>query len=149
MRAEKLLSLYKLSFKGAIIIRRFAREKLENMGVYIPLSVQFLGEKISFPHPIGIIIHPDTVIEDNVKIYQNVTIGRGDIFNDEPADDFKGFIIKKGAILCAGSKVLCTHGKRIIGEGSVVGANSVVTEDVPDNAIVAGIPAKVIGYRNH
>ena len=36
-----------------------------------------------------------------------------------------------------------------IGKGAVVGTCSVVTKDVPENAIVAGIPAKIIGYRNN
>ena len=36
-----------------------------------------------------------------------------------------------------------------IGKGAVVGSCSVVTKDVPENAIVAGVPAKVIGYRNN
>lgn len=36
-----------------------------------------------------------------------------------------------------------------IGKGAVVGTCSVVTKDVPENAIVAGVPAKIIGYRNN
>ena len=37
----------------------------------------------------------------------------------------------------------------IVGRGAVIGTCSVVTKDVPENAIVAGVPAKVIGYRNN
>ena len=36
-----------------------------------------------------------------------------------------------------------------IGKGAVVGTCSVITKDVPENAIVAGVPAKIIGYRNN
>ena len=46
-----------------------------------------------------------------------------------------------------GANVTCI-GNIVIGDGAVVGAGSVVTKDVPPNAIVAGNPAKIIGYKN-
>lgn len=42
---------------------------------------------------------------------------------------------------------MCTHGKRIIGKNSIVGANAVVLDDVPDNCVVVGIPARIISDR--
>ena len=42
--------------------------------------------------------------------------------------------------------VLCRYGGTKVGDGAVVAANAVVTKDVPDNAIVGGVPAKVIKY---
>lgn len=43
---------------------------------------------------------------------------------------------------------VCCLGNITIGDNAVIGAGAVVTKDVPDNAIVAGNPAKIIGYRN-
>mgnify|MGYP000141733933 CR=1 FL=1 len=43
--------------------------------------------------------------------------------------------------------VLCRYGGTKVGDGAVVAANAVVTKDVPDWAIVAGVPAKIIKYR--
>ena len=50
-------------------------------------------------------------------------------------------IIGNNCILCAGSKVI---GGVKIGDGAIIGANAVVTKDVPKNAVVAGIPAKIV-----
>ncbi|HYM00827.1 MAG TPA: acyltransferase [Blastocatellia bacterium] len=54
-------------------------------------------------------------------------------------------IVKKGASIGSGSTILANV---IIGEKAIVGAGSVVTKDVPANAIVAGNPAKVLRYIN-
>jgi acetyltransferase-like isoleucine patch superfamily enzyme len=50
-------------------------------------------------------------------------------------------LVKKGASIGSGSTILANV---VIGENAMVGAGSVVTRDVPDNAIVAGNPAKVL-----
>ena len=55
--------------------------------------------------------------------------------------DLKAILIKKNAWIGAGAIIL--HGVTV-GENSVVAAGSVVTKDVPDNTVVAGIPAKII-----
>src|SRR3990167_4670142 len=62
----------------------------------------------------------------------------------EIGEDWKPLttIVKKGASIGANATIL---GGITIGENSIVGAGSVVTKDVPDNVIVAGNPAKVIG----
>jgi acetyltransferase-like isoleucine patch superfamily enzyme len=54
-------------------------------------------------------------------------------------------VIKKGASVGSGSTILANV---TIGENALVGAGSVVTKDVPANAIVAGNPAKVLRYIN-
>ncbi len=89
-------------------------------------------------------------VEDNVFIGHNVTF-----INDKypratnPDDsmqtekDWKVVptLIKKGASIGSSATILCGV---TIGENAIVGAGSVVTKDVPNNTIVAGVPARVI-----
>lgn len=63
---------------------------------------------------------------------------------DSPRPTAKPVVISRGAWVGASSTIL--HGVTI-GVGAVVGAGSVVTKDVPDYAIVAGNPAKLLRYR--
>lgn len=87
--------------------------------------------KISIPHATGIVIGDSAVIEDDVLIMQNVTIGR-----KYGHDGQKGHAhICKGAILGAGCAIL---GPITIGECAKIGANAVITKDVPPYAVVVG-----------
>jgi len=52
-------------------------------------------------------------------------------------------LVKRGASIGSGSVILCNI---IIGENAIVGAGSVVTRDVPPNAVVAGSPARILRY---
>ena len=71
-------------------------------------------------------------IGENCHIYQQVTIG----FNgtEQP-------VIGNNVRICCGAKVI---GGVNIGNNVVIGANAVVVKDVPDNVVVAGVPAKII-----
>ena len=89
-----------------------------------------LDKNVKFPHPLGIVIGNGVVIEENVTILQNVTIGAYHL-DGKPLKT----VIKKGVALCAGATIL---GDIVIGENSIVGANSVVSIDVPDNCVVVG-----------
>ena len=90
-----------------------------------------LSNKIDFRHALGIVIGNGVIVEENVVILQNVTIGAYHLDGKIPKT-----IIKKGTVLGAGCAIL---GSITIGENVVVGANSVVTVDVPDNSIVVGV----------
>lgn len=114
--------------------------------VDIPGSVKIKG-RIILPHGgMGVVIHPNTIIGDNVRIYQQVTVGRADIWNEKPSESFKGVEIGDNVILCAGAKVL-TEGYLKIGAGTIVGANSVLTKSTGDNEVWAGVPARFIRMR--
>lgn len=115
--------------------------------VEIPLQV-VLGENIRFVHnAYGTVIHPNTTIEDNVLIYQNVTIGRADCFRHYSLSKFKGVVLKKGCCICPGAKIICNKGELVVGSNTVIGANAVLTQSTGDNEIWAGVPAKFIKKR--
>lgn len=129
------------------ILRHWARHRLIRRGIDLPVSVEF-GNRLEFPHNAsGTVIHPYTSIGNNVKIYQNVTIGRGDIWTQYDPVNMLHFTICDGAVLGAGCKIINSHGELTVGEGTVIGANAVLLESTGENEIWAGIPAKRIGRR--
>jgi len=83
---------------------------------------------------IGVVIHSRTRIGRRVIIGPHVTIGR-------QLDPETIPVIGDNVYIGAGA---CVLGKIKVGNNVVIGANSVVLRDVPDNSIVAGVPAKVI-----
>ncbi|MEL4504429.1 hypothetical protein AAEX63_06570 [Luteococcus sp. H138] len=85
-----------------------------------------IGRRVRLSHQNGIVIHKDAVIADEVLIRQGVTIGlRGDVTGDQSAHVPH---ILRGAQLGAGAVVV---GPVQVGERAIVGANAVVTKDVP------------------
>lgn len=96
----------------------------------------------------GVCIHPRTIIEKGVRIFQQVTIGRGDVYIPASISDMERCIIKEYAILGAGCKILCSHGTLTIGKDAIIAVNSVVTCDVPDGEVWGGVPAKKLYTRN-
>jgi acetyltransferase-like isoleucine patch superfamily enzyme len=103
-------------------------------------------------------ISSHTFICEGVTIEDNVFIGHGVTFvNDtypratapggelQTEEDWKveSTVVKKGASIGSGATILCNIS---VGENAIVGAGSVVTKDVPANAIVAGAPARVLRY---
>jgi serine O-acetyltransferase len=96
-----------------------------------------LGSGIMLDHATGIVIGETAVIEDDVSILHAVTLGgTGKHSGDRHPK------IRRGVLLAAGCKVI---GNIEVGEGAKVGAGSVVLQDVPPYATVAGVPARVVG----
>lgn len=100
-----------------------------------------------------VIISSHSFICDLVEIEDDVFIGHGVMtINDvHPPSrkrtgtaDWKGTLIKKGAMIGTNATILPVT----IGKYAKIGAGSVVTKDVPDYAVVAGNPAKVIGVND-
>lgn len=96
-----------------------------------------IGKFLFIDHGVGVVIGETAEIGDNVTMYHGVTLGGTD-----PANGVAGKrhpTICDGAILGSGSQVL---GPVIVGEKARVGANAVVTKDVPAGAVMIGIPAR-------
>ncbi len=97
-----------------------------------------IGTGMMFDHGTGIVIGETTVIEDNVSILQNVTLGgTGKEHGDRHPK------IRSGVMIGAGAKIL---GNIEIGTMSKVAAGSIVLKDVPPHCTVAGVPARVLRH---
>ncbi|MCZ0811236.1 MAG: serine O-acetyltransferase [Pseudomonadota bacterium] len=102
----------------------------------IPLNCE-IGGGLKLPHPNGVVIHPGARIGPNCIIFQQVTLGTSSTRSGVPE-------IGGGVELGAGARVL---GSVKIGDHAIIGANAVVTHDIPEAAIAVGIPARVIAKR--
>ena len=91
--------------------------------------------KVIFRHPIGIVIGGGAIISDGVIIHQNVTLGALQFDPITRRGVFCRQIIGENTIICCGAKIL---GDVRIGKNCIIGANAVVTKDVPDNCTVVG-----------
>ncbi|RJF99878.1 serine O-acetyltransferase [Noviherbaspirillum saxi] len=99
-----------------------------------------IGSGVMFDHGTGIVIGETTVIEDNVSILQNVTLGgTGKEHGDRHPK------IRSGVMIGAGAKVL---GNIEVGTMSKVAAGSVVLRPVPPHCTVAGVPARVVRHHD-
>jgi serine O-acetyltransferase len=92
-----------------------------------------IGERLSLPHPLGIVVHGRAVIGNDCMIMQQVTIG-------QLADNYAP-VIGSGVYIGAGAKIL---GKVVIGDHARIGANAVVLCDVPADWTAVGTPARLI-----
>ena len=95
-----------------------------------------IGKRVFIDHGIGVVIGETAIIEDDVLIYQGVTLGGVSLIHGK-----RHPTIKRGAVIGAGAKVL---GNIVIGENAKIGANSVVVKEVPECSTAIGIPAHVI-----
>lgn len=96
-----------------------------------------IGKFLFIDHGVGVVIGETALIGDNVTMYHGVTLGGTD-----PANGVAGKrhpTISEGAIIGSGSQVL---GPVTVGERARIGANAVVTKDVPPGAVMIGIPAR-------
>ena len=97
-----------------------------------------IGCGLMIDHATGLVIGETAVVGDCVSIMQSVTLGgTGKASGDRHPK------IRNGVLLGPGAKIL---GNIEIGEGAMVAASSVVLKPVAAHAIVAGVPAKVVGH---
>ena len=95
-----------------------------------------IGRRVFIDHGFGVVIGETSIIEDDVLIYQGVTLGGVSLTHGK-----RHPTIRKNTVIGSGSKIL---GNITIGENCKVGANSVVVKDVPCSSTAVGIPARII-----
>ena len=88
---------------------------------------------------IGVVIHSESVIGRNCTVGQQVTIGGGNSRYPGVPVIGDNVHMHKGAII---------YGGITVGDNAEIGANAVVNKPVPDNAVVAGVPAKIIRIKD-
>jgi len=97
-----------------------------------------IGEKFFIDHGMGVVIGETAVIEDNVHLFQGVTLGGTSTRRTK-----RHPTLKSNVVVGAGAKVI---GDVTIGENAKIGAGSVVVTNVPPNATVVGVPGHVVAY---
>jgi serine O-acetyltransferase len=102
-----------------------------------------IGKNFFIDHGMGVVIGETAEIEDNVTLYHSVTLGG--ISPSTNSGEQRGIkrhpTLKNNVVVGSGAQVL---GPIIVGEFAKIGANAVVTRDVPEHAIMVGVPAKNI-----
>ncbi|HPO16554.1 MAG TPA: serine O-acetyltransferase [Candidatus Hydrogenedentes bacterium] len=99
-----------------------------------------IGKGVLMDHAHGIVIGETAIIEDNVSMLHNVTLGgTGKSVGDRHPK------IQTGVMIGAGAKIL---GNVTVGKGSKIAAGAVVLNDVPPHTAMAGVPAKAVGMVN-
>ncbi len=103
-----------------------------------------IGKNLFIDHGMGVVIGETSEIGDNVTIYHSVTLGgiSPSIDSDSQRDVKRHPTLKDNVVVGSGAQVL---GPIVVGKNAKIGANAVVTKDVPENAVMVGIPAKNVG----
>lgn len=132
---KKVDFLIKLQKKNKLKILRYCIEERLQRRYNIIISDHAVIGSIKLPHPYNIGIGREVVIGENCTIYHDAMIGQ--LHNQFPKIG-NNVIVYIGAVVTGGITV---------GDNAVIGANSVVSFNVPANAVVGGNPAKIIRYR--
>ena len=103
-----------------------------------------IGKNLFIDHGMGVVIGETSEIGNNVTIYHNVTLGgiAPSINADNQRNMKRHPTLEDNVVVGSGAQIL---GPVTIGKNSLIGANAVVTKNVPENAVMVGIPAKNVG----
>ncbi len=103
-----------------------------------------IGKNLFIDHGMGVVIGETSEIGDNVTIYHMVTLGgiAPSINSDSQREIKRHPTLMDNVVVGSGAQIL---GPVIIGKNAKVGANAVITKNVPDNAVMIGIPARNVG----
>ena len=103
-----------------------------------------IGNNLFIDHGMGVVIGETSDIGDNVTIYHMATLGgiSPSINSDDQRNTKRHPTLMDNVVVGSGAQIL---GPVTIGKNAKIGANAVVTKDVPQNAIMVGIPAKNVG----
>ena len=103
-----------------------------------------IGKNLFIDHGMGVVIGETSEIGDNVTIYHMATLGgiSPSINSNEQRNIKRHPTLKDNVVVGSGAQIL---GPVTVGKNAKIGANAVVTKDVPENAVMVGIPAKNVG----
>lgn len=114
----------------------FIKHRRNKKRYNIEIYPEYKLGNIQIPHAVGIVIGRTSEIGDNTIIMPNVVVGAKYSPKQENPSSRRHAIIGENCILGTGCKII---GNIIIGNNVTIGANSVVTKDVPSNSVVVGI----------
>jgi len=105
-----------------------------------------IGKNLFIDHGMGVVIGETSEIKDNVTIYHMVTLGgiAPSINSNDQRHVKRHPTLEDNVVVGSGAQVL---GPVVVGKNAKIGANAVVTKDVPENAVMIGIPAKNINTK--
>ena len=103
-----------------------------------------IGKNLFIDHGMGVVIGETSDIGDNVTIYHMATLGgiSPSINSDKQREIKRHPTLQDNVVIGSGAQVL---GPITVGKNAKIGANAVVTKDVPENGVMVGIPAKNVG----
>ena len=103
-----------------------------------------IGKNLFIDHGMGVVIGETSEIGDNVTIYHMVTLGgiSPSINSNDQRGSKRHPTLMDNVVVGSGAQVL---GPVVVGKNAKIGANAVVRKDVPENAVMVGIPAKNVG----
>ena len=103
-----------------------------------------IGKNLFIDHGMGVVIGETSDIADNVTIYHMVTLGgiSPSINSNDQREIKRHPTLHDNVVVGSGAQIL---GPVIVGKNARIGANAVVTKNVPENAVMVGIPAKNVG----
>ena len=106
-----------------------------------------IGKNLFIDHGMGVVVGETSEIKDNVTIYHMVTLGgiAPSINSNDQRNIKRHPTLEDNVVVGSGAHVL---GPVIVGKNAKIGANAVVTKDVPENAVMIGIPAKNINTKS-
>jgi serine O-acetyltransferase len=140
MRLCSYLALNKKNIARRTLLRFFyevLRHYEIKYGISIPYNTR-IGSGLYIGHFGGIVVNSEAVIGKNCNIHHGVTIGQAN------RGDKKGYpVIGDRVFIGPGAAII---GKVKVGNDVAIGASTVVTKDIPDNAVAVGVPARVISF---
>lgn len=125
--------LYRKGFRSIARFLMGINQMITNIDIHPGATI---GRRVFIDHGFGVVIGQTAIVENDVLIYQGVTLGGVSLTPGK-----RHPTIQSGVVIGAGAKVL---GNITIGANSKIGANSVVVRNVPENSTAIGIPAHVI-----
>lgn len=105
-----------------------------------------IGRRLFIDHAMGVVVGETAEIGDDVTLYHDVTLGgvSPSIDSKNQRQQKRHPTLKNDVIVGSGAQIL---GPITIGNGARIGANAVVTKDVPDGVTVVGVPARIVSPR--